>query len=94
MWAERLCWRAAYGTQVFERANAEATSQEESYVATGAPDLDFTCTILVLGKSGVGKSSTINSIFGEELTPAGAFDGSTAEVRGGTQVYHGINAPV
>ena len=44
-------------------------------------ELDFQCTILCLGKSGVGKTSTINSIFGEEVVKADPFDDGTDAVR-------------
>ncbi|CAI9781108.1 unnamed protein product [Fraxinus pennsylvanica] len=44
-------------------------------------DLDFNVNILVLGKSGVGKSATINSIFGEEKAPIDAFETGTTSVK-------------
>ncbi|CAO2190831.1 unnamed protein product [Urochloa humidicola] len=49
--------------------------------AEGKEDLDFSCNILVLGKIGVGKSATINSIFGEEKTRTDAFSSATTSVR-------------
>ncbi|CAA2969222.1 translocase of chloroplast 159, chloroplastic-like [Olea europaea subsp. europaea] len=49
--------------------------------AEGKDDLDFTVNILVLGKSGVGKSATINSIFGEEKAPIDAFETGTTSVK-------------
>ncbi|WJX96172.1 hypothetical protein P8452_77411 [Trifolium repens] len=44
-------------------------------------DLDFSLNILVLGKSGVGKSATINSIFGDTMVMTDAFEPSTTSVK-------------
>ncbi|CAM0957739.1 unnamed protein product [Alopecurus aequalis] len=49
--------------------------------AEGTEDLSFSCNILVLGKIGVGKSATINSIFGEEKSKTDAFGAVTMSVR-------------
>jgi Toc86/159 family protein import component len=44
-------------------------------------DLDFSLNILLLGKSGVGKSATINSLFGDTMVMTDAFEPSTTSVK-------------
>ncbi|KAG6415312.1 hypothetical protein SASPL_122719 [Salvia splendens] len=67
------------GSQTFSLDAAKRTALQ---LETGEKDdLDFSINILVLGKSGVGKSATINSLFGEEKAPIDAFETGTAYVR-------------
>ncbi|KAK2986220.1 hypothetical protein RJ640_010054 [Escallonia rubra] len=60
-----------------DRARAVAADQE----ASGLPELDFSFRVLVLGKTGVGKSSTINSIFDETKVTTDAFQPATDRVQ-------------
>jgi GTP-binding protein EngB required for normal cell division len=55
----------------FDRAVALAEQAEKD---NAGEDLEFTCTILLLGKSGVGKSAVINSLLGEGSAPSGTSD--------------------
>lgn len=55
------------------KAKEIALQQETS----GIPELDFSFTVLVLGKTGVGKSSTINSILNQSKAKTNAFQPAT-----------------
>ena len=73
----------------FDRALALA-EQAERDEGSGS-DLDFTCTILLLGKSGVGKSAVINSLLGEGSVPSGTSDeDATKKVRLIEKKIHGL----
>lgn len=74
----------------FDRASAMAEQLE----ATGQEPLDFSCTIMVLGKSGVGKSATINSIFDEVKFGTDAFQRGTKKVQDVVGTVQGIKVRV
>ncbi|XP_042040541.1 translocase of chloroplast 120, chloroplastic-like isoform X2 [Salvia splendens] len=74
----------------FDRASAMAEQLE----AAGQEPLDFTCTIMVLGKSGVGKSATINSIFDEVYFGTDAFELGTKKVQDIVGTVQGIRVRV
>ncbi|XP_051129717.1 translocase of chloroplast 90, chloroplastic [Andrographis paniculata] len=60
-----------------DKALAIAGEQEE----IGQPELNFSLKILVLGRTGIGKSSTINSILGESKVATDAFHPATDRVQ-------------
>ncbi|KAG2544688.1 hypothetical protein PVAP13_9KG212361 [Panicum virgatum] len=58
--------------------------------AEGIEELEFSCNVLVLGKTGVGKSATINSIFGEDKSKTNAFLPATSSVKEITGAVDGV----
>ncbi|KAF3434672.1 hypothetical protein FNV43_RR21757 [Rhamnella rubrinervis] len=78
------------GAFSFDRASAMAEQLE----AAGNEPLDFSCTIMVLGKTGVGKSATINSIFDEMKFGTDAFQMGTKRVQDVVGTVQGIKVRV
>ncbi|KAJ7979004.1 Translocase of chloroplast 90 chloroplastic [Quillaja saponaria] len=71
---------------ISDRAQTVALEQE----AIGLPELDFSCRILVLGKTGVGKSATINSIFDQAKTITDAFRPATNCIQEVVGIVNGV----
>lgn len=74
----------------FDRASGMAEQLE----AAGQEPLNFSCTIMVLGKTGVGKSATINSIFDEGKFGTNAFQSGTKKVQDVVGTVQGIKVRV
>ncbi|RWR91023.1 translocase of chloroplast 90, chloroplastic isoform X1 [Cinnamomum micranthum f. kanehirae] len=73
-----------------DRARSLAAAQESA----GQPDLDFSFKILVLGKTGVGKSATINSIFDQIKAATDAFQPATDRIQEVVGTVSGIKVTV
>ncbi|KAJ4893796.1 hypothetical protein Rs2_20590 [Raphanus sativus] len=90
--AEQL--RGRNGSRVGAFSFDRASSMAEQLEANGQDPLDFSCTIMVLGKSGVGKSATINSIFDEAKICTDAFQMGTKRVQDVEGFVQGIKVRV
>lgn len=95
--AQQVLYRLALlggrqGTQTFSLDAAKRTALQLE--AREGDNLDFSINILVLGKSGVGKSATINSLFGEEKAAIDAFETGTASVKELSGLVNGVKIRV
>ncbi|KAF4392089.1 hypothetical protein F8388_004418 [Cannabis sativa] len=62
--------------------------------AAGLPELDFPIKILTIGKTGVGKSATINSIFDQTKTTTDAFRPATDHIQEVVGTVNGIRITI
>lgn len=85
-----LAGRSALPSFTLDNAKQTAMRLE----AEEKDDLDFSLNILVLGKSGVGKSATINSIFGEDKVKINAFEPETTSVNEVCGIVDGVKLRV
>lgn len=81
---------AGIGTSTPIEAAWKKALHLEASTGAGIDDLKFSVNILVLGKAGVGKSATINSIFNSEVTGTDPFAPTTRSVREFTSMVDGI----
>ncbi|XP_052198322.1 translocase of chloroplast 159, chloroplastic [Diospyros lotus] len=95
--AAQVLYRLALvaGRQTSQTFNLDAAKRTATELeAEGKDDLNFSVNILVLGKSGVGKSATINSIFGENKALIDAFEPATTSVKEITGMVNGVKIKV
>ncbi|EPS59170.1 hypothetical protein M569_15638, partial [Genlisea aurea] len=95
--AAQVLYRLALlgGKQTAHIFNLDAAKSSASELeAAGGDDLDFSVNILIIGKCGVGKSATVNSLLGEEKSPISTFLVGTSRAEEVSGVVDGVKLRV